>query len=91
MSKISMLIAGAEDPLEFASTSQDQRRFLLAYEKFRSGEGEGTGKFAFRESREGGVIRTLYVDLAKVLWVVTEEESVARPAAGAGGASGKKK
>ena len=28
--------AGAEDPLEFVATSQDQRRFLLAYDRFRS-------------------------------------------------------
>ena len=81
MAKISLLVAGAEDPLEFVATSQDQRRFLLAYDKARTGAGETFGKFAFRESTDGGVTRTLYVDLSKVLWVVTEDESAPRESA----------
>ena len=83
MAKISLLVAGAEDPLEFAATSQDQRRFLLAYDKARTGTGKTFGKFAFRDSSEGGVTRTLYVDLSKVLWVVTEDDGAARESAAA--------
>ncbi|HYE42392.1 MAG TPA: hypothetical protein VEA15_03275 [Caulobacteraceae bacterium] len=89
MAKISLLVAGAEDPLEFAATSQDQRRFLLAYDKARSGGGETFGKFAFRDPEGTGLTRTLYVDLSKVLWVVTEDEAAVREPAPAPSAKAK--
>lgn len=89
MVKIIIQVEGAAQPLEFEATSQDQRRFLAAYEKHRAGGGDAAGKFPFREGPDGGVVRTLHLDLGKVLWVVVEEEMAPRKSVPS--ASGRKK